>query len=286
MAIYPKEAQVNEEAIARLTDLYQKAYIRIAGEIEGATDFGVANRKAILAQIDAILADFSGDVYEFIETEIPAIYKVGAKDAVNQLRAAGADIQVKSGFNLLHKQAIAALVDDTASAFGEGMAGINRTARQILGRATKQLITQRIAEGLISGSSVRDVKNLITGILQNEGLGALVDKGGHTWTLDRYSEMLFRTKMVEARNLGLINRVAENGFDLVQVSVNGSEHEECRIWEGEILSLTGATSGYKTVSDATAAGLFHPNCKHALNVINPELAAITLAYNPQTEQYE
>lgn len=286
MATYPKEAQVNEEAITRLTELYRKAYARIAGEIEGATDFGIANRKRILAQIDAILAEFSGEVDTFIKKEIPDIYKIGAKDAVKQLRAAGADIQTKSGFNLIHKQAIAALVDDTASAFGEGMAGINRTARQVLGKATKQLITQRIAEGKISGASVRDAKNMITGILQNEGLDALTDRGGHTWTLDRYSEMLFRTKSVEARNLGLANRVAENGYDLVQVSVNNSDHPECADWEGEILSLTGNTPGYKTVADATEAGLFHPNCKHALNVIKPSLAKETKAYNTETGQYE
>lgn len=286
MATYPKEAQVNEEAITRLTDLYQKAYARIAGEIEGATNFGVANRKQILGQIDAILAEFSGEVDTFIKSEIPNMYKVGAKDAVKQLKAAGADIQTKSGFNLVHKQAIAALVDDTASAFGEGMAGINRTARQVLGKATKQLIVQRIAEGKISGASVRDAKNMISGILQNEGLDALTDKGGHAWTLDRYSEMLFRTKSVEARNMGLANRVAENGYDLVQVSVNNSDHEECADWEGEILSLTGNTPGYKTVADATEAGLFHPNCKHALNVIKPDLAAKTKAYNTDTGEYE
>jgi hypothetical protein len=98
--------------------------------------------------------------------------------------------------------------------------------------------------------------------------------------------MLIRTKAVEARNRGLINRLVENGVDLVQVSTHNSEHEACRRWEGRILSITGNTAGIPTVQDAVDAGLFHPNCKHAINAVNAELALNTKSFNPQTKQYE
>jgi hypothetical protein len=92
--------------------------------------------------------------------------------------------------------------------------------------------------------------------------------------------MLFRTKAVEARNRGLANRMVEFNYDLVQVSNHNSTHEECRVWESRILSVSGATKGYPTVAKAEAAGLFHPNCKHAINVLIPSLARQTEAYNP------
>ena len=93
----------------------------------------------------------------------------------------------------------------------------------------------------------------------------------------RYSEMLIRTKAVEARSTGMMNRIVENDYDLVQVSSHGAT-DVCGKWEGEILSVTGNTPGYKTVQMATDDGLFHPNCRHAMNVIVSNLAAETKAY--------
>ena len=34
-------------------------------------------------------------------------------------------------------------------------------------------------------------------------------------------------------------------------------------WQGKVLSITGKTKGYPTLEEAKAAGLFHPNCRHA-----------------------
>ena len=35
--------------------------------------------------------------------------------------------------------------------------------------------------------------------------------------------------------------------------------ELCSDWEGEVVSLDGATPGYPTLAEAEGAGLFHPN---------------------------
>jgi hypothetical protein len=94
--------------------------------------------------------------------------------------------------------------------------------------------------------------------------------------------MLFRTKVVEARNRGLINRMVENNYDLVQVSAHGAT-DVCAEWEGKILSAMGQTPGYPTVAEAEADGLFHPNCRHAINVLIPSLAKMTDAYDPDVE---
>jgi hypothetical protein len=99
--------------------------------------------------------------------------------------------------------------------------------------------------------------------------------------------MLFRTKVVEARNRGIANRLVENGYDLVQVSNHGmASCPMCAPWQGKILSSTGATKGYDTVLDAERAGLFHPNCRHAINVLVPGLASMTRAYNPDKGAYD
>jgi hypothetical protein len=278
--MYPLQVEVNEESITRLTSTFKEAYKSIVDEIATATDFGVANRKAILAQIEATLTALGVDTQKFIETELTNQYKSGANDAVKQLGNVGADVSVSEGFNRVHVEAIRMLVDDTSKAFAESLTGVDRSAQLLLGKISRQAITQKLAEGLIGGKARAEINKIIKGTLQEQGLASLIDKGGHKWTLDRYADMLFRTKAVEARNRGLMNRMVENGKDLVQVSNHGTTHQECRVWEGKILSITGATAGYPTLGDAEAAGLFHPNCQHAINVLIPSLARLTQAYNP------
>lgn len=279
------EVPIDEAKIARLTGIFQTAYKNIVDEIKSATDFGVANRKAILSQINIILTDLGVDVDTFIRKELPEYYKSGATDAIEQLQDMGADIATDIGFNRVHKEAIEALIDETAKAFGESMSGVNRSAQLLLGKMSREMLTQKIAEGVIGGKAMREVKQSISGYLEQQGLDALVDKAGHSWSLDRYAEMLFRTKVVEARNRGLVNRMAENGYDLVQVSYHIGSCPICAPWQGRILSIRGETPGYPTVALAEAGGLFHPNCRHAINTVIPELASATKAYNSQTKSY-
>lgn len=281
--MYPLRVEINENNILKFQNTLKEAYKSILSEIEGATDFGIANRKAILAQIEEILTETGDDVQAFLEKEIPKYYQSGFKDADKQLNnISGVDTIAKTGFNRVHKEAIASLVDDASTAFAESLTGVNRSARLLLGKATRDLLTQKMAEGTIGGKALREVRATLKGILQEQGLDSLVDKGGKSWSLDRYSEMLFRTKAVEARNRGLANRMAENGYDLVQVSSHGAD-DVCGQWEGKILSLNGDTPGYPTVADAEADGLFHPNCRHAINALIPSLAKATSAYYPDEE---
>lgn len=280
--MYPTQVEINESNILKITNTFKSAYKDIVHEITNATSFGVRNRKAILAQIDAILTNLGVDVDSFIKEELPNYYRAGADEAIIQLRNVGAPVDIKEGFNRVHKEAIFALVDDTSNAFGESLSGVARSANQLLGKATRDVITQKMATGLVGGKAIKEVKKTIVGTLQQQGLDALKDKAGRSWTLDRYAEMLFRTKSVEARNRGLMNRIVENGYDLVQVSSHGAT-DVCGQWEGKILSSTGETPGYDTVADAEAGGLFHPNCKHAINVLIPSLSRKTSAYNPDIE---
>jgi hypothetical protein len=62
---------------------------------------------------------------------------------------------------------------------------------------------------------------------------------------------------------GTANRLVEQGHDLIKVSTHRGACPLCEPWQGKILSITGKTEGYPTLEEAKAAGLFHPNCRHA-----------------------
>ncbi len=276
--MYPTEVKVNEQNIEKLTRLMKDSYKEIVQEIKTSTSFGIANRRALLKQIEKILEGLGEDITTFIEDELPGYYRDGADEAVTQLRHVGAEVNIAEGFNRIHKEAVLALVDDAQRAFGESLTGVGRSANLLLGRAVRETLSQEMAKGTLKGESLREVRKTIITTLEDQGLSALIDKSGRTWTLDRYADMLIRTKAVEARNRGFMNRMVENGFDLVQVSTHYSNHRECQVWEGKILSLTGKTEGYQTVAFAESKGLFHPNCKHAINGAIPSLSTLTRSY--------
>jgi hypothetical protein len=75
--------------------------------------------------------------------------------------------------------------------------------------------------------------------------------------------MVARTTTAEAHLQGTANRLVEQGHDLIKVSTHRGACPLCEPWQGKILSITGKTEGYPTLEEAKAAGLFHPNCRHA-----------------------
>lgn len=281
--MFPRQVDINAKAINKLVDLYTKSYLDILNTMENASDFGIASRRAIMADIDKKLEKLGVDTDKWIEENVPKQYQAGTAQAVGQLRKVGADIKVGGNLIQIDRKAIEALMSDTSLRFGEAMSGIRRDAQRIFVSASQQEIKQQIASGIIEGQTRKQIAGEIKDTIRAKGLAALEDKGGKRWTLDRYADMLVRTKMTEARNTGLSNKMLQNDQDLVEVSSHGAV-DVCGEWEGEILSLSGATDGFKTVADAEEAGLFHPNCRHAINVINPTLAAKTEIYqNPYNE---
>lgn len=280
--IYPLQVEINEASILRVTKTFKQAYKDIIKEVIATDNFSITHRREVLNNIEEILTDLGTDVQKFLEDELPDYYRQGADDAIRQLNNIGAHVEIGTGFSRIHKNAIFALVDETATAFGDSLTGVKRSADVLLGKVFREQVTQKLATGLISGQAIEQVKKNIKGTLAEQGLTALKDKSGRSWQLDRYAEMLFRTKAVETRNRGMVNRMVENGYDLVQVSSHQGTCDSCSAWEGKILSITGNDKKYPTVAQAEAGGLFHPNCRHAINVLVPSLAKQTRAYDPNT----
>ena len=276
--LYPTEVEISAKSVENLSRILKLAYKDVVSQISTATDFGVNNRRVILSQIEVILEGAGVDVQAFLNEEMPGHYKVGADYAVKQLKNMGVELPISKGFSVVNREALQFLIDETTQQMFESLTGVRRSADLLLGRATREAITQNIATGQISGANLKQVAKTIKGTLVEQGLDALVDKRGRGWSLDTYSEMLFRTKVVQARNYGFANRLVENGMDLVQVSGHGAT-DICGQWEGKILSLTGKTPGYPTLAEAEVSGLFHPNCKHAINEVTPSLARKTRAYD-------
>lgn len=194
-------------------------------------------------------------------------------------------IETTALFTTIDKRTVAALVDDASSSFADALTTVGRSVRAITSSIFQQEVKARLAEGTITGETRASIAASIKQKIADQGITALKDKGGNSWSLDRYADMLTNTKLREARNTGLQNKMLQNSNDLVQVSDNASIHPECAIYEGKVLSLNGTTPGYDTVDDATVGGLFHPNCQHTINAIEPDLAEMTYGWSVDDQAY-
>lgn len=115
--------------------------------------------------------------------------------------------------------------------------------------------------------------------LTSRGVTGFTDKAGREWNLATYVEMAVRTATQRAYNASHRERLTLAGITYFTISTSGRPCPLCAPWEGKVLADAGAGAVTEpdasngdpvtfnvaaTIEDATAAGLFHPNCKHTL----------------------
>jgi len=282
----PQREPFREKDLRQLENIYKRAGRSIMATFDEQTDFEQFRRAGIMRQIEQILADAGVETGQWLDEVLPATYQRGTGDVIKQLGTINAPMREATAFNVIDRRAVEVLVSETQEAFATALTTVGRTAGQLLSQAVKDQITLEIAEGALTGAGRRAISDRVKASLKAGGVTGLVDKRGAKWELDRYAAMLARTKLMEARNTGVANKMLQNGYDLVEITGGNSTHSACAKWEYKIVSLMGKTEGYPTLADAKADGIFHPNCQHHYNIVHSNLAAMTKAYNPNTGMYE
>ena len=103
-------------------------------------------------------------------------------------------------------------------------------------------------------------------------ISGFVDRAGRTWDIASYAEMATLTAIERATRQGYFDSMREFGYDLAQISDHYGACPICEAWQGVVISISGDTPGYLTLSDAEAAGVFHPRCMHDLGVYYPGIS--------------
>jgi hypothetical protein len=156
--------------------------------------------------------------------------------------------------------------------------------------AYRQVIATTAATVAGGATTRRDAAQRAYGKLINEGLTGFTDVRGRRWSLSGYVDMATRTTVAQAAVQGQLDRQADLGLDLVIVSNAPQECKLCQPWEGKILTRDESGRGGRdiraehaiedrtitvhvagSVSEALAAGLMHPNCRHSFSAYLPGL---------------
>lgn len=125
----------------------------------------------------------------------------------------------------------------------------------------------------------REAQRQAWAALMGQGITGFTDSAGREWNLATYTEMAVRTAAARAYRDSQQDRMLRAGLHFFTISTTGRPCPLCAPWEGKVLSATGAGTFTEdgvvvfdvaaTVEEATAAGLFHPNCKHTLTAYIP-----------------
>lgn len=100
----------------------------------------------------------------------------------------------------------------------------------------------------------------------NRGITSFIDKAGRSWDMETYAEMATLTAIERATREGYLDTMQEFDYDLAQISDHYGACPVCEAWQGVVVSVSGNTPGYPSLSEAEGAGVFHPRCMHDISV--------------------
>lgn len=285
MAISPNK---QEELAIEIARIYGDAETRILEQITERLEKGIDQpgwREAKSSQISAVRAmlqkeinNVSGLSEKKLLEIIEKAYTSGIKSADNDIKymvkrglegtniTVNADGSITSGFGRPNEQVILALAEETIGL-------LDKSNRFIL-RATedkyREIVASNIGDVAIGSETRRQATQRMLNDFANNGITSFVsepDKNGvrRSWDMYSYSEMATRSAIGNASLKGHMNRMQENGMDLVIVSDHPDECEVCRPWERRVLSISGKDNRYPSVAEARLSGLWHPHCGHTIN---------------------
>jgi hypothetical protein len=131
-----------------------------------------------------------------------------------------------------------------------------------------------------------DAQSQAWNTLMRKGISGFTDDRGRVWTLSSYVEMAVRTSVQRAYNASHLARMLDLGIDLFSVNDDGTPCPLCAPWEHQILSVLPDFRASATIEEATAAGLFHPNCRHVLVAYFPGVSTLPppRVWTPEDQQ--
>jgi len=258
--------KIKDDAVFEILSAYNKAYDSITlkmmqarGDVSYATS---AKQKILLAQIGIEIDAMTGAIENKLAKSLLTISNHETKTAIKDLALLGDGATKASEWHLeYNKGYVQQVFKDN---FQHVAAQTDKMSADIKGELRREtaLIMQRAAvEGLTRKQATKELHGQM---ISKEPGFKFVDKAGRTWDNQTYFEMLTRTLMHTAQRETYINTLTNEGHDLVIVSTHGAK-DKCHNWEGKVISLTGATEDYPTLSSVLKTGdIFHPRCKHTL----------------------
>lgn len=226
----------------------------------GWADAKLAQTTALRRELERIVADLADLTAEQVTAAINRAYAIG--QAAGSLDLEQSDRALTAFTPTGDGAAVRVIIEQTLGTLSTTFPPALRVASD-----TYRDIVSETVRGIATGTQTRrQAAQAALDRFAQRGITGFTDAANRRWDMASYAEMALRTSSGRAAVTGHIDKLSDMGQDLVIVSDAPEECELCRPWEGKVLSISGLTSGYPSVREATSDGLFHPNCRHSLGL--------------------
>jgi hypothetical protein len=251
-----QQKEVNKSS-KELSNIFSKSQLKIIATVLAVKYFTKSEKDEALTAISLELKTLSKRTDSWIERNITKYYNMGNTEASGIMGTS--TIKTASNEAILN-----GLKDSAKTSIKDAISGIHRASSRILDKAMQEKLKARIAEGKISGETLKQIADSVAGEISKKGI-YLIDSAGRKWDITNYSELYARTESMNTYNEGVADQMLQHDTDLAYITSYASCNcDICLEWEGKVVSLTGKTKGYPTLEDAYADGVFHPRCKHRI----------------------
>lgn len=254
MAKLPYNIKIDDENGRVIAEIYSQLNTAIVRIIKK----NGSNTSAIRKETTDLFNDVLAKSIQYSGAATPAHYIEGIKDVEAVLNKL--NVKFVAADPALHQSIVSGIANEMSLDFARNLQAVQNGIAKALSEADRIKIRAAIGKQEVT---VRDIEKEVRQVLEERGVQSLIDRGGKTWSVDTYAQMLVRTKRAEAYNSGIVNRSLEANVVVFQVSYSGTKHKECATWEKKFVSVNGEF-GLPTINTARSGGLFHPNCFHIL----------------------
>lgn len=273
MTILEKQVEAGDKILRSiLLGAKEKLELKI---IKAAKESRFATSAAIRDKLYNSLAQeyvaLDGQVEDFITSRTKYIEREWRKLAINDLPAGVYD-QTFAQFDKKYFKDIVERISPTT------VKKLAATRAQLGGMLAKDITNLRSAVvkvqrlGAASGmTGVQISRAMRDEVLSVNPAFSFIDASGREWKKNNYFDMLNRTVHANASREVYKDVMAEADMDLATIE-NGSASacEDCKAWEGKIISISGESDEYPSYDEAENDGVFHPNCFCFLSAYVPE----------------
>lgn len=259
-----------EGAASELRRIYAEAETimlqKVARRIErGIEEDGWAEIK--LSEVQRIRSELAGEVRKLsreaaseVTKAVTEAYHGGAAEAARDL-AKVVEGPIKASFTAANRHSVQRIAAEAT----QKLQGTHLRILRVADDVYRQTIYEASTQAVVGTMTRREAAQRALDRFADAGITGFVDSAGRRWSIDTYAEMATRTASGRAAVEGHVDRLVENEYDLVIVSVSPAPCEKCDPWEGRVFSLRGLTQGYPLLDEAIEGGMFHPNCTHSVS---------------------
>jgi SPP1 gp7 family putative phage head morphogenesis protein len=225
--------------------------------------------KAQLKQVEKLAQGTDAQIRAWLTQHVPESYFDGYLVASKKVKAKALTYQafLTNDKTLFHREAINMLLKESYSDFARTMTQAVKGAERILTDTARQQIRGKLIAGDIMGESMYKISRDVRQSLADDGFRVMIDRAGRKWQLPDYSEMLARTNLIKTANEGVVNRLSELGYDLVEWMTGDNACDTCDPLDGKVFSTSGNNDQYPALEEQPPK---HPNCRCSL-APRPEL---------------